>query len=145
MTGLIYMTLTPIWWLVFLGIAIMIAVFTNNQTGVLIILATLFIFHWLFGVFKIIPKEITWLPDVIIVVMTSKFLYLQANKRKWHSTSIDYVILVIIIFGLFSAIYNDVSLVTIMFGFRKFFKYALMIFWSGVGLSASPVGAFSIA
>ncbi len=128
MTGLIYMTLTPIWWLVFLGIAIMLAVFTNNQTGVLMILATLFIFHWLFGVFKIIPKEITWLPDVIILVMTSKFLYLQANRRKWQSTPIDYAILVIIIFGLFSAIYNNVSLVTIMFGFRKFFKYTLMFF-----------------
>ena len=126
MTGLIYMTLTPIWWLVFLGIAIMIAVFTNNQTGVLIILATLFIFHWLFGVFKIIPKEITWLPDVIILVMASKFLYLRANKRQWQSTPIDYVILAIIVLGLLSAIYNSVSLVTIMFGFRKFFKFTLM-------------------
>lgn len=128
MTGLIYMTLTPMWWLVFLGIAIMIAVFTNNQTGVLIILATLFIFHWLFGVFKIIPKEITWLPDVIILVMTAKFLYLQANKRRWQGSTIDAIIMVILIFGLFSAIYNDVSMVTIMFGFRKFFKYTLMFF-----------------
>lgn len=128
MTGMIYMTLTPIWWLVFLGAAIMIAVFTYTQTGLLIILATLFIFHWLFGVFKIIPKELTWLPDVILIAMAGKFLYLQASKRKWQSTPIDSIFLMIIIFGLFSAIYNGVSLVTMAFGFRKFFKYALMFF-----------------
>jgi len=128
MTGMIYMTLTPIWWLMFLAITIMIAIFINNKIGVLIILATLFVFHWLFGVFRAIPKEITWLPDVIILVMAAKILYLQASRKKWKRTPFDLIMLAILVLGILSAIYNNVSMVTILFGFRKFFKYVLMFY-----------------
>ncbi len=128
MTGLVYMSLTPIWWLVFLAIAVMIAVFINNKIGVLLILATLFIFNWLFSVFRAIPKELTWLPDVIILIMAAKILYLQANKNKWERTPIDIIILAILVLGTVSAIYNNVSVITILFGLRKFFKYTVMFY-----------------
>ena len=128
MTGLIYMTLTPIWWLMFLAIAIMIAIFVSNKVGILIILATLFLFHWLFGVFRAIPKEITWLPDVIIMILTIKVLYLQAKKKIWHRTPIDLPLLALIVLGILSATYNDVHIVTLVFGFRKFFKFILMFY-----------------
>jgi len=128
MTGLVYITLSPVWWLMFLGIAIMTAVFINNRSGVLIILAALFILQWLFGVFRIIPKEITWLPDVIILIMTAKFLYLQGNKKNWTGTPIDVFMLAILALGLVSAIYNNISVITFLFGFRKFFKYILMFY-----------------
>ena len=128
MTGLIYMMLTPVWWLMFLAIAIMIAIFINDKVGILIILATLFVFHWLFGVFRAIPKEITWLPDVIILIMATKILYLQAKKNRWERTPIDLIILSILLLGVLSAIYNNVPAITLLFGFRKFFKYTLMFF-----------------
>ena len=128
MTGLIYMTLTPVWWLMFLAIAIMIAIFISNKVGILIILATLFVFHWLFGVFRAIPKEITWLPDVIILIMAAKILYLQAKKNRWENSPIDLIILSILLLGIISAVYNNVTVVTLLFGFRKFFKYTLMFF-----------------
>lgn len=128
MTGLIYMTLTPVWWLLFLAMAIMIAILINNKIGVIIILASIFVFHWLFGVLRAIPKEITWLPDVIIIIMAAKFLYLQAKRKKWQKTSIDLIISAILILGIISAIFNNVSALTVLFGFRKFFKYTLMFF-----------------
>ncbi len=128
MTGLIYMTLTPIWWLMFLAIAIMIAVFINDKIAMLLILATLFLFHWLFGALRAIPKEITWLPDVIIIIMAAKILYLQAKKNQWERTPIDLIFIAIISLGIISAIYNNVGIITLIFGFRKFFKYMLMFY-----------------
>jgi hypothetical protein len=128
MTGLIYMMLTPVWWLMFLAVAIMIAIFINDKVAILIILATLFVFHWLFGVFRAIPKEITWLPDVIILIMAAKILYLQAKKNRWERTPIDLIMLSILLLGIISAVYNNVAGVTLLFGFRKFFKYTLMFF-----------------
>lgn len=128
MTGLIYMMLTPVWWLMFLAVAIMIAIFINDKVAILIILATLFLFHWLFGVFRAIPKEITWLPDVIILIMAAKILYLQAKRNLWERTPIDLIILAILLLGIISAVYNNVAVFTLLFGFRKFFKYTLMFF-----------------
>jgi len=127
-TGIIYMMLSPIWWLLFLGITIMIAVSINNRVGFLIILATLFGFHWLFGVFKAIPKELTWLPDIIIVALTGKMLFLQARQKLFKKTTIDLALLMVILLGLVSALYNNVSPITLVFGFRNFFKYVLMFY-----------------
>lgn len=127
-SGLVYMMLTPMWWLFFLGIAILIAVFISNRLGFLIILTTLFVFNWLFGVLKVIPKEITWLPDVIVIVMTAKMIYLQAREKCLKSTPIDSVLLLIILLGFISAIYNLISPVTFIFGYRNFFKYVLLFF-----------------
>jgi len=128
MAGLIYMALSPIWWLMFLAIAIMIAIFINNKPGIMLILATLFAFHWLFGVFRAIPKEITWLPDIVILIMVVKILYLQARRNQWKSTPIDTIIVAILTLGIVSAMFNNVPMVTVIFGFRKFFKYTLMFF-----------------
>ncbi len=128
LAGLIYMSLSPIWWLMSLGMAIIIAVFISNRIGIGIILMALFILQWLFGVFRAIPKEITWLPDVIIIILSAKFFYLQANKRRLVGTPIDTVIAAILLLGLLSAIYNNVSVVTFLFGYRKFFKYTLMFY-----------------
>ena len=126
LTGLIYLMLTPVWWLMGLAAAITIAIFINNRMGVFIILTTLFMLNWLFGFFRAIPKELTWLPDIIILILAVKILYLQAKKNNWKSTPIDMFLLAIIALGILSAIYNDVSKVTILFGFRKFFKYTLL-------------------
>jgi len=126
--GLIYMTLTPTWWLMFLAIALMIAIFINNKVSIILILTSLFMLHWLFGVFKAIPKELTWLPDVIILIMAAKILYLQAGKNKWKKTPIDLLFLAILVLGILSAIYNNVPFVTVIFGFRKFFKFILLFF-----------------
>ncbi|MDZ7318053.1 MAG: hypothetical protein ONB11_02800 [candidate division KSB1 bacterium] len=128
LAGLIYMSLSPIWWLMSLGMAIIIAVFISNRTGIGIILLALFILQWLFGVFRAIPKEITWLPDVIIMILTAKFFYLQADRHRLITSPIDKVIAAILLLGLLSAIYNNVSPITVLFGYRKFFKYTLLFY-----------------
>ena len=110
------------------SIGLLITVFLNDRLGFIIILATLFIFNWLFGVIKVIPKEITWLPDVIIMVMTVKLLFLQTKQKKIKKTPIDIPFLAIILLGFISALYNNVSIVTLIFGFRNFFKYILMFY-----------------
>ena len=127
-TGLVYMMLTPVYWLLFLGIAIMIAVFINNRVGLLIILVTLFISNWLFGVLRIIPKELTWLSDVIVMTTTAKMIFLQAKEKGLKKTPIDFVLVAILLLGLISALYNRISPVTLIFGFRNFFKYVLLFF-----------------
>ncbi|MBN1155738.1 hypothetical protein JXB12_12540 [candidate division KSB1 bacterium] len=128
LTGLIYVALSPIWWLLFLGIALLISIFMNNKVGLIIIFASTFLFNWLFGVLEIIPKEITWLPDVIIFVFAAKALYIQAEKRQWRSTSFDLIMLLLLLIGVFSALYNNVSFVTMLLGLRNYFKYVLMFY-----------------
>ncbi len=128
LAGVVYVMLTPMWWLVFLGMSILIAVFISNRVGFLIILATLFILNWLFGVLRVIPKEITWLPDVILIILTAKVAFLQAGERRFKGTPIDVAILSIMLLGIISAMYNTVSPVTVIFGFRNFFKYVLMFY-----------------
>ncbi|MDZ7399407.1 MAG: hypothetical protein ONB37_04490 [candidate division KSB1 bacterium] len=128
LAGLVYVMLTPMWWLVFLGMATLVAVFISNRVGFLIILATLFIFNWLFGVLRVIPKEITWLPDVILIILTAKVAFLQAGEKRFKGTPIDMAILAIILLGIISAMYNTVSPFTVILGFRNFFKYVLMFY-----------------
>ncbi|MFZ5518011.1 MAG: O-antigen ligase family protein [Candidatus Zhuqueibacterota bacterium] len=122
------MTLSPTFWLIFLGGALLFTVFINNKIGMLIILATVFLFNWLFGVIRIIPKEITWLPDIIIIALTAKMLYLQARKSRFKRTTLDTIILAIVTLGLLSALYNHVPAPTFIFGFRNFFKYVLLFY-----------------
>lgn len=126
LTGLIYVALSPIWWLLFLGIALMVSIFANNRIGIIIILASIFLFNWLFGVLQIIPKEITWLPDVIIFVFAVKAIYIVADRREWKNTPFDLVVLLLILIGVISALYSNVSFVTMLLGFRNYFKYVLM-------------------
>jgi len=128
MTGLVYVSLSPIWWLLFLGIAIMVSIFVNNKVGLIIILASHFLFNWLFGVLGIIPKEITWLPDVIIFAFAIKAIYIEADKKRWRNSPVDITILLLLLFALVSALYNNVSLVTVLLGLRNYFKYILMFY-----------------
>ncbi len=128
LAGIVYVMLTPMWWLVFLGMAILIAVFVSNRVGFFIIITTLFIFNWLFGVLRVIPKEITWLPDVILIILTAKVAFLQAGEKRFKGTPIDTAVLAIIMVGITSAMYSTVSPVTVILGFRNFFKYVLMFY-----------------
>lgn len=128
LTGLVFLMLSPAWWLLFLGAAILVAVFINNRIGLLIILVTLFLFNWMFGVIRILPKEITWLPDIIVLALTAKMLFLQSHKVRFKKTPIDIVMAALLIVGILSALYNNIHAFTLIFGFRNFFKYVLLFY-----------------
>lgn len=89
-----------------------------------ILFSSIFVFDWLFEVYGIGIRFVTWIPEIVSAVTAFYILVIAATHEKIN-IPIKYVILLLIYFlhicmGLFL---NDVPLGTILAGIRTYFKF----------------------
>jgi len=89
-----------------------------------ILFSSIFIFDWLYFVYGIGLRPVTWIPEIVSAVMAFYILVIAATHKRIN-IPIKYVILLLIYFlhicmGLFL---NDVPLGTLLAGIRTYFKF----------------------
>ena len=108
-------------------LSVRLFLFLKPNTSIYVILLSVFFLDWLRDM-QLITDQFTLLPDVILLALTFKVLFLRWRDRKWVRTPIDIPVLLFIIAGTFSTLINRQHPVTTIVGFRFDLKYVLMFY-----------------
>ncbi|MHA1385528.1 MAG: hypothetical protein ACTSR3_17375 [Candidatus Helarchaeota archaeon] len=98
------------------------------KVGIILVFISLFLADWLSDVVGVIPRQITWIPEIILIILFFKILFISGVEKKFPNTSINYSILSLILFGGISAFVNSSKLIVTFAGFRNYFKFLLLFY-----------------
>jgi len=115
------------WLIVFAGILAVI-IFKYPQAGIWTIFISIFLFDWLNKTFFIVPRQITWLKDVAILLLFLRTVPVVIRRHKLVRTPIDIPVLLFILIGIISTFINHSSPIIAFMGFRKALKYILLFY-----------------
>lgn len=118
----------PLLWLLALTIVLAIAVFKNPKLGIITLIIAIFLLDWLQKSYYFIPRQITWLKDVTLMLLIMRTLTLVVLKKEFRTTPIDLFLIAFLGVGLLSALLNAVPPVVAALGFRKPLKYILLFY-----------------
>lgn len=122
-------SISKLLWILIPAALLGLIVHKNPKLGIVVLFATIFLLEWLHATFLILPRQLTWLTDVIILILLVRTFTLSVAKRKRVlRTPIDTVLLLFILIGLFSSIINFVSPITAVLGLRHALKYVLFFY-----------------
>ena len=101
----------------------------SNKAAIYLILAHIFLLQWLYGFWEIIPRQVTWISDIVIIILIFKVIFLISNGLiKIRRSPFDCIILFLFIVSIISSIANSVNIFTIFTGYRHFFKNIILFF-----------------
>jgi len=118
----------PYIWLLLIGGVIGVFIFKNLEAGLVLMFISLFLLDWMSKALGIIPRHITWLPEIILIILFFKLLFLIATEKKSSNAIINTPVLFLIILGITSAFINSSELMVIFAGFRNYFKFILFFY-----------------
>lgn len=81
--------------------------------------------HWLYDTVHAVPREATWLLDILIVVIVGRALFLMPTHKGRLSGIVKYVF-VLIAFAIVSTIVNRNDQLTFVAGMRMGFRYVML-------------------
>jgi hypothetical protein len=119
---------SALFWLAVLGILGGLVVLSNNALAITILAGIVFLVDWMSQVIQVIPRQITWLPDLILIALGLKVLFYAAKERRFYRTAIDAPLMFLLIFGFISAFINGVRLEVVIFGIRNLFIYVILFY-----------------
>jgi len=126
--GLLIIKPDPYVLLVSLSLCLGLILLKSHEFGFYIIMLSVFFADW-FKDLGLIPDQMTWFPDFIILLLVAKVAFLRITKgRELIRTSINVPILLFIFLGFISALVNSEHIATAIFGFRQDLKFVLLFF-----------------
>ena len=104
--------------------------FLKYELGIKIAFLSVFFLNWLSDVIKIIPRQITWIYDLLVLAWFLIVLLMWAKQPELRkkSTVIDIFLIVLFLLGIFSYIVNNVSIGVCIAGIRKYFKFVMFFY-----------------
>ncbi len=115
-----------------------IAMIVQPWIGLYAILVGAYSLDWLSRALGLLPTQARWLPDLILVTLALVVIAKAVLERKGlRRTPLDGPFLVLIIFGIMSALVNGSSPATALNGYRTLLK-PLMLFYVIINLDVSP-------
>jgi hypothetical protein len=118
----------PFIWLLAISFLISFVVFKKPKAGIFILIISVFFLDWLEKSYFFLPRQITWLKDVTILLLLLRSLTLIVFRKEVKRTPIDLFLLAFIGVGIISAILNSVSPAVMILGMRKPLKYLLLFY-----------------
>ncbi len=118
----------PYVWLFLVGGAIGIFIFKFYQAGIILIMISLFLLNWFSEAIGIIPRQITWLPEIILIILMLKLLFMMAVEKTLPKSIINIPILILIVLSIISSLINSAGLMVTFAGLRNYFKFFLFFY-----------------
>ncbi len=84
---------------------------------------------WLSKDLGIIPQWVTWLDEGLLALITIEWIArMLVVTKKYHRTPLDFPLIAFLLVGVFSALINQVPLLSVLFGFRAPLQYVLLYY-----------------
>ena len=85
--------------------------------------------EWLSKDLQIIPQWVTWLDEGLLALITIEWIVrMLLVSKKYHRTPLDFPLIAFLLVGVFSALINQVPLLSVLFGFRAPLQYVLLYY-----------------
>jgi hypothetical protein len=96
----------------------------NRKIGFYLIMIWVFFADW-FVQIGLVPTQLTWLTEIVLVIYTLSLLY---KKKHFVRTPIDIPVILFIIIGIISAVYNGRHPFFLLLAFRLDLRFILMFY-----------------
>lgn len=113
------------------ALAASIVVFGNIKLAIYSLILTVFCFEWLSGFVSVLPRQLTWIPDLLGLVLLCRIAFDAATKRiRIQNSFITYFVYLWLLLSIVGAIVNSLSPFVFIVGLRNYFKFVplLLIF-----------------
>lgn len=125
-TGVSIVSLDPYKWLAIGVIPIVYGLLRFSSFGFYIILISVFFADW-FIQLELIPDQLGWLPEIVLILLALKVLIVNRGKR-FTRTPIDLPLAIFLLVSILSGIINTVSPVKAFLALRLDLKFILMFY-----------------
>jgi hypothetical protein len=98
-----------------------------HEVGFYLILLSVFFADW-FKELGLIPDQMTWVPDVILVILAFKAVFLSEGQPRTAKTWVAAPVLAFVLCGFISTLLNSEHMITAVLGFRQDLKFVVMFF-----------------
>jgi len=122
-------------WLLVMAAPLGVLLIIFPKAAVIILAIQVFLVRSLYD-YHILPREATWLTDVLIAMVVGRIL-LPLPWRKDRVRRLEWFLIALIAFAVLSTLINGNSAVTFMIGLRLGFRY-LFLFLAAAYLDVSP-------
>ena len=112
-------------YLALLGAPVALAVVLWPQAALIVLAALVYSIDWLSEFWELVPREATWLIDILIWILIGRTLLLMPG-RKVRMPKIEKLIFLALAFALLSALLNRLGMTTVMIGLRVAFRYVFL-------------------
>lgn len=116
--------ISPYFLLFIVAIPFVSLLLESKEIGFYLILIWVFFADW-FVQLAIIPTQLSWLPEIVLVIYTLSFFY---KKKSFVRTPIDIPILLFMIISVISAIYNARHPFSVLLALRLDLRFILMFY-----------------
>ena len=106
-----------------MGIGLLLYLFDNAEKTVYLLFLGILFLNWLSEKWFLIPRQITWLPEVLSIIV---FLYILLNAMKYKKIPFEAPYLLVYLFAgltLFGIIINNVNATVAIAGVRNHLKF----------------------
>ena len=111
--------------LALLGVPLALVVIMFPQAALIVLAALIYSIDWLSEYWTLIPREATWLIDILIIILIARtILFLPIRQQRMER--IEKLVYVLFGFAILSAILNGSSQTTLLVGLRVGFRYVLL-------------------
>lgn len=118
----------PLLWLLPVSLILVVVIFKNPRVGIYVMLISLFLFEWLSDPFGILPRQLTWTKDLVILILLLRALILMVERKRTLRTPVDVVLGLFVLAGCVSCLINSTPLIVAALGFRHALKYILFFY-----------------
>lgn len=118
----------PLLWLLPTSMILVVIIFKNPRVGIYAMLISLYLFDWLSDPFGILPRQLTWTKDLVILVLLLRTLILMVERKRTLRTPIDVLLGLFVLAGCVSCLINSTPLIVAALGFRHALKYILFFY-----------------
>lgn len=122
-------------WLLIMAVPLGVLLIIFPKAAVIVLAIQVFLVRSLYD-YHILPREATWLTDVLIAMVVGRMLLLLP-LRKDRVRQVEWFLAALVGFAVLSTILNGNSLVTLAVGLRLGFRY-LFLFLAAIYLDVSP-------
>lgn len=118
----------PLLWLLPVSLILVVIIFKNPRIGIYVMLISLFLFDWLSDPFGILPRQLTWTKDLVILILLLRALILMVERKRTLRTPVDVLLGLFVLAGCVSCLINSVPPIVAALGFRHALKYILFFY-----------------
>jgi hypothetical protein len=105
-------------------------IFKSSKLAIYVILFSVSFFDFL-NTYIHLPRQLTWLPEIMILILFAKAIHLLVNKKTKVSllnAPLLIIFLLLIFIGLVSSFANNCPLLMTIFAYRTYLKYLVLFF-----------------
>ena len=112
-----------------LGLVLLFVLLVKHpRFALVLLLLSLFSLDWLSIQLGLLPRSVTWLQELILVALLVRTIWMMSRRGTMRRASVGWILVALLLIGVLATTLQSNSAITMLLGFRLFFKYSALFF-----------------